>query len=356
MKVGIESMAVYIPPSYVLQQDLEKYDGCEGKYTRSLMMSSIAVPFENETAADLAENAILDLMTKNNLKPADIGRIEVATESMDDKSKSIKSYLMKHFSHENQQIEGVDVYHACYGGTSAIFSAIEWICGPFWNGKKAIVVTTDIAELEFNYKFLNGASAVAILISEQGKICFTSMRTTSCTNEYDFYKPIKEKYPVFDGPKSLECYLVKLQYCLQNSSLEEIASSSRWVFHCTSGIVCKKASECVAKFLKVPDSEIKNTFEQKVKPSMDWLSKIGTMYTSAVYTNLACLLYHQGQQLAANNSSILVFSYGSGAMGTLYKVECREDISDKIFPPWVGQERKNISIETWIKNQMRAPL
>lgn len=57
-----------------------------------------------------------------------MGRLEVGTETLLDKSKSTKTVLMQLFSHfGNNDIEGVTSINACYGGTNALFNTLNWI-------------------------------------------------------------------------------------------------------------------------------------------------------------------------------------------------------------------------------------
>ena len=64
-----------------------------------------------------------------------IGRVEVGTETILDKSKSVKSVLMQLFEGSgNTNIEGVDSTNACYGGTAALFNSIAWVESTAWNG------------------------------------------------------------------------------------------------------------------------------------------------------------------------------------------------------------------------------
>lgn len=64
-----------------------------------------------------------------------IGRLEVGTETIIDKSKSVKSALMQLFEESgNTDIEGVDTTNACYGGTSALFNAVNWVESSSWDG------------------------------------------------------------------------------------------------------------------------------------------------------------------------------------------------------------------------------
>lgn len=66
----------------------------------------------------------------------DIGRLEVGTETIIDKSKSVKSVLMQLFQDSgNTDVEGIDTTNACYGGTAALFNAVNWIESSSWDGR-----------------------------------------------------------------------------------------------------------------------------------------------------------------------------------------------------------------------------
>lgn len=53
-------------------------------------------------------------MEKYNVDPNSIGRLDVGTETLVDKSKAVKTVLMALFP-ENTDIEGIDSKNACYG-------------------------------------------------------------------------------------------------------------------------------------------------------------------------------------------------------------------------------------------------
>lgn len=95
-----------------------------------------------------------------------IGRLEVGTETIIDKSKSTKSVLMQLFqANGNTDIEGVDTHNACYGGTNALFNAINWCESSAWDGRLALVVAADIAVYAHgNARPTGGAGAVAMLV------------------------------------------------------------------------------------------------------------------------------------------------------------------------------------------------
>ena len=94
----------------------------------------------------MAMTSLSRLMEHCELDYADIGRLEVGTESQVDRAKSIKSFLMALFEeHGCYDVLGTDTYNACYGGTNALFNALSWIQSDSWNGKYAIVICSDTA-------------------------------------------------------------------------------------------------------------------------------------------------------------------------------------------------------------------
>jgi hydroxymethylglutaryl-CoA synthase len=118
--------------------------------------------------------AVSGLLEKFNIDPKSIGRIEVGTETIIDKSKSVKTTLMDLFAESgNFDIEGIDSKNACYGGTAALFNAINWIESSSWDGRNAIVVSGDIAiYAEGAARPAGGAGACAMLIGPNAPVVF----------------------------------------------------------------------------------------------------------------------------------------------------------------------------------------
>jgi hydroxymethylglutaryl-CoA synthase len=113
-------------------------------------------------------------MKKYNIDPKSIGRIDVGTETIIDKAKSVKTVLMQLFEEAgNSDIEGVDNVNACYGSTAAIFNAINWIESSSWDGRNAIVFAGDIAiYAEGSARPAGGAGACAILVGPNAPLVF----------------------------------------------------------------------------------------------------------------------------------------------------------------------------------------
>jgi hydroxymethylglutaryl-CoA synthase len=135
--VGIIALELYFPFQYVDQAELETFDGASaGKYTIGLGQEKMGFCSDCEDINSLCLTVVQKLMERNNIAYQDIGYLEVGTETIIDKSKSTKTVLMQLFEEEgNTDLEGVDCKNACYGGTAALFHAVNWVESSSWNGK-----------------------------------------------------------------------------------------------------------------------------------------------------------------------------------------------------------------------------
>ena len=142
--VGILAIEVYFPLNYVCQEKLEKFDGVgQGKYTIGLGQKKMAFCDDQEDINSLCLTVVKGLLERNRIDPKDIGRLDVGTETIVDKSKSIKTVLMQLFEKSgNYNIEGIDTTNACYGGTAALFNALNWIESSSWDGKEILTYHT----------------------------------------------------------------------------------------------------------------------------------------------------------------------------------------------------------------------
>lgn len=135
--VGIIALEVYFPFQCVNHTQLEAFDGVSsGKYTIGLGQEHMGFCTDREDIHSLALTVVHNLMEKNNIAFTDIGRLEVGTETILDKSKSVKTVLMQLFMESgNTSIEGIDTTNACFGGTQALFNAISWVESSSWDGR-----------------------------------------------------------------------------------------------------------------------------------------------------------------------------------------------------------------------------
>ena len=163
--IGIKAMEIYIPTQFVSQQDLEKFDGVSsGKYTIGLGQTNMSFVNDREDIYSMCLTVLSKLIKNYNIDTNEIGRLEVGTETLIDKSKSVKSVLMQLFN-GNNDVEGIDTLNACYGGTNALFNSLNWIESSAWDGKDAIVVCGDIAIYDKGAaRPTGGAGVVACLL------------------------------------------------------------------------------------------------------------------------------------------------------------------------------------------------
>ena len=96
-RAGIVAMEHYTPRHSASAKALEDEHGVSGKYTVGLMMQQFCGPDHDEDPTSFALTALSRLVWRNNLRWEDIGMVQVGTESLIDRAKSIKSTLMALF-------------------------------------------------------------------------------------------------------------------------------------------------------------------------------------------------------------------------------------------------------------------
>jgi hydroxymethylglutaryl-CoA synthase len=173
------------------------------------------VDLRNLDIYSIALTTLSSLLRDYQIDPLSIGRLEVGTETILDKSKSVKTVLMQLFE-GNTNIEGVDTLNACYGGTNALFNSLNWVESTAWDGRDAIVVAGDIAVYpQGAARPTGGAGCVAMLIGPDAPLVIEQgLRGSYMAHTYDFYKPdLKSEYAIVDGHYSIQCYMKALDEC-----------------------------------------------------------------------------------------------------------------------------------------------
>ena len=328
-------------------------------------------------------------MEKYNIDPKSIGRLEVGTETLLDKSKSVKTVLMQLFEpHGNTNIEGVDTVNACYGGTNALFNSINWMESSAWDGRDAIVVAGDIALYKKGAaRPTGGAGCVAMLIGPDAPVVVEpGLRGSYIKHAYDFYKAdLTSEYPLVDGHYSVKCYTEAVDECYKAYNSRENTLKSQMNGHangvhpepetpldrfdhmCFHAPTCKLVSKSYARllyndYLEDPENPIfsevpaeikdisheqsisdktiektfvalaKKRFAARVQPSIEVPTMCGNMYCASVYGSLISLLCNipsdemQGKRVA-------IFSYGSGLASSMFSLKIKgstQEIRDKV--------------------------
>jgi hydroxymethylglutaryl-CoA synthase len=336
----------------------------------------------------IALTTVSSLLKKYNIDPTSIGRLEVGTETLLDKSKSCKSVLMQLFEPSgNTNIEGVDTVNACYGGTNALFNAVNWVESSAWDGRNAIVVAGDIALYKKgNARPTGGAGCVAMLVGPDAPLAFEpGLRGSYIRHVYDFYKAdLTSEYPLVDGHYSIKCYSEAVDACYKAYHARKAVLAKQANGH-TNGVhkvestepktpldefdymafhapTCKLVSKSYARMLyndylndpsnpafsSVPaeikdisyeaslsDKTIEKTFmglvkkrfAERVQPSTIVPTMCGNMYCGSVYGSLISLICNI-PQANLDGKRIGIFSYGSGLASSLFSLRVKGDVSE----------------------------
>jgi hydroxymethylglutaryl-CoA synthase len=339
----------------------------------------------------IALTTLSSLFRKYSIDPNSIGRLEVGTETLLDKSKSVKSVLMQLFEKSgNLNVEGVDTVNACYGGTNAVFNAINWIESSAWDGRNAVVVAGDIALYKKgNARPTGGVGCVAMLIGPDAPLVFEpGLRGTYITHAYDFYKPdFNSEYPYVDGQFSLRCYTEAVDACYKAYNAREEALKPKMNGHAVNGNgvhhpedskapldrfdymafhtpTCKQVAKSYARllyndylsdpshplFTDVPaelrdieyqvsltDKLVEKTFmgltkkrfAERVQPAIQVPTLCGNMYCGSVWGGLVSLICNVAPK-ALLGKRIGVFSYGSGLASSLLSLKVVGDVSEMV--------------------------
>ncbi|MFQ3351255.1 MAG: hydroxymethylglutaryl-CoA synthase [Candidatus Marivariicella framensis] len=199
-KTGIDAISFYVPKLFVDMEKLAiKRNISFEKLNKGLGLNKMSIPDCDEDTASFAANALLNLITSNNLDPREIGRIYIGTESALDGSKPISTYVIQVLEEILNNKFGfrcfkncdvVDLTFACVGAVDALQNCNDWVV----NGveRKAVVIASDLAkyELESTGEYTQGAGAVALLIKENPSIISITNKWGVATKSVgDFFKP-----------------------------------------------------------------------------------------------------------------------------------------------------------------------
>jgi hydroxymethylglutaryl-CoA synthase len=357
-----------------------------GKYTKGLGLHASSLPDVYEDIVTMGANAAHRLMERKGLAPADIGRIDVATESAFDKSKPVSTYVAGCL----EQVFDGDFHHAnkgerkfaCVSGTQALDDAFNWIRAGRSRGRKGIVIATDTAlyARDDPGEATQGAGAVAMLIDEDPDVVsFSTMQGYGSADETDFLKP-NQQFPSVDGKRSMQVYLARMREALEDF---ETAGADTHPdnfglipFHTPFPGMVRKAAvlgyrhcirgtdveaeiadeigrqprpeafddeEAYLEALKEYTDKLGETtqygewYERTVEPTLAISRHVGNWYTGSVHIARAAGLKvaaEEGRDLTGRE--LLVASYGSGAQAEIH--------SETVQPGW-AEEIEQLTID-----------
>jgi hydroxymethylglutaryl-CoA synthase len=231
-EIGVSGFSVFLPRFRVSLKDWCEWTGASWEKVKANVGRSFRVAGPHESIYTMAANAALQLILKYEIDPRQIGFIGLGTESSTDNSAGgiiIKGMLdnalmSMGLPRISRRCEVPEYKHACLGGVYALKGASRYLAVD-GKGKKAIVISVDLAEYErgSSGEQTQGAGAVAQLVEDNPRLYAIDLDTAGSASEYrgvDFRKPHRRHlnsvfpkdvlrfpdYPVFNGKYSMYCY------------------------------------------------------------------------------------------------------------------------------------------------------
>lgn len=412
MKVGIDSMAFDIPKLYLPIKSLAENRNIEpDKLTNGLGIHKISFLDVHQDIVTMASNAALKLIQQENLKPAEINRIFVGTESGIDSSKPVGSFVLSNLEmifgeRSFKNCDVVDLTFACIGAVDALQNCVDYIrLNP---SKKALVIATDNAKYDLNStgEYTQGAGSIAMLITSNPRILhFSNVVGIATEGVFDFFKPrqsftkqealhfekniewngiveneitLYKEQPVFDGQYSNQCYinriceaykhyksesnqdtkiyknwsslLMHLPYCFQGrrTFIEIFASENSELLEKQIGETTKDKIKALAK-----SNEYLTLVKEKILPSEIASGQVGNIYTGSIFLGLLSALCHLYEQKTnISNTTFGFIAYGSGSKSKVFEGEVQENWKNAIEKVKLFETLKNaksIDFDTYEK-------
>ena len=308
-QVGIENIGFYTPNAAIDLVELAKHTKQNpDKFTRGLGQVKMSVMTPNQDVISMAANAAKQILTENIINKIDL--VLFATESAVDASKSA-AVEVHNLLNLHKNCRCLEVKHACYGGTGAVYLARQHVCQN--QQSKVLILMSDIAFYGFKTSGepTQGCGAIALIVSTEPRICTFGAENVCLTRKCnDFFRPSFKQTPIWDGHMSIKAYL-----SMYNQVVNE------WRSRCGSipEIMC-----CHMPFARMLDKCIgEQKYSNEIKK---YTSTIGNLYTASLYLGLLSLLNNCKDDLSGQ--TIGMFSYGSGSECEMFSVKISSEYQD----------------------------
>ncbi len=230
---GISGFSLRVPRLRVPLGAWAQWNGADAGKIEAVVGRSFRVCSPQQNAYTLAADAVLDLIERFDVDPADIGMLALGTESSTDNAAGavlVRGMLDQALPGRgrtpiSRACEVPEFKHACLGGVYALKAAARYLAAD-GRGRRAIVVASDIAEYERGStgEQTQGAGAVAMLLDTDPALCTLDLHQSGSASAYrglDFRKPFARHrdpsyangtarlhdFPIFNGGYSTQCYV-----------------------------------------------------------------------------------------------------------------------------------------------------
>jgi len=245
--VGIDELSVYVPRLFLpAAGEFSASRGIDpAKLIHGIGIEKMAIPDAHEDAATMAAMSLLDLMRRASIRPEEICKIYVGTESAVDEAKAIGTYVIGMLEQiygkgSFQDCSTVEFKSACIGTTQAL-EALSYSVAADEDGRAGIAIASDVAKypLRSPGEYTQGAGSVSLLIKKNPRlVALEQIYGTFTRDENDFFRPIGDVTAVVNGKHSNQCYLDAMQ-----GAFDAFARKAR-----QKGIIKLEEGHCVTDF------------------------------------------------------------------------------------------------------------
>ena len=355
-RVGIEKIHAYPGTLSLSLADLcraREHDPADIRDVFLVDERSVVPPWEDPVT--LAVNAARPLLAEEDR--GRIGLLLVASESGVDQEKPMSTWVHR-FLALPPTVRNLEVKHACYGSTGALQLAVAWIASGQAEGRKALVVNTDIsrAHLGRPWEFVLGAAAVAVLVSDRPRVLEVELGQSGVyTHEVSDLTRPTARVETGNSETSLLSYLEALQgayddYVRQAPGAADLDRHfARHVYHLPFGGMGFRAHKTLlARRGPVSKAEAWAHFERKSLASLRFVRRMGGTYGASPFLGLMGLV--EGDERLRAGDRVGVFSYGSGSCGEMWSGFVGEEARAAVAEARLGEQldaRRRVSVSEY---------
>lgn len=323
-RVGIEKLRAYPGTLSLSMADLcRARDHDPGDIRDVLMIDERSLIPTWEDPVTMAVNAARPMLTEKDR--GDIGLVVVASESGVDQEKPMSTWVHRYLGLP-PSVRNLEVKHACYGATGALQLAVGWIASGLAEGKKALVINTDLSRTHLGqpWEFVLGAAAVAVLVSDQPRVLEIELGKSGVhTDEVSDLTRPTARVETGNSETSLLSYLEALEGAYDDYVRHAPPAAdfdgyfARNVYHLPFGGMGFRAHKTLlARNGSLSRTEAWAHFAHKGLASLRFVRRMGGTYGASPFLGLMGLV--EGDEQLRPGDRVGVFSYGSGSCGELW--------------------------------------
>jgi 3-hydroxy-3-methylglutaryl CoA synthase len=322
LDAGIDDIGFYGGPLTIAYDVIARTRGIPDRERQhaQFVRRSVVPPFEDPVT--LAVNAARPLVEAAGA--GSFGLLLVATETGLDYARPVSTYVHRHLRLP-AGCRHLELKNACYAGAAALQLATAWVRSGVAPGRRALVISTDVAGRRANHpsEVTAGEGAVAISVSADPRILALDA-IEGCASDYvdDLSRP-RPMQEAGDPHRSLHSYLDLLdlawdEYRRQAGGVRFEEHFRYMAYHTPLVWLVREGHRALllGDRSDATDAYVAASFERMVRPSLRFTEVLGNVYSGSVLVALIGLLDALGAD--ESGARVGVFSYGSGASAELF--------------------------------------